>query len=241
LLIFLAGSAPVVFFAVVIFEPGSPERYLPSLPFLVMATAWVLRDLFTARRISQFVVAAFLICTVLTNGYAFAAPRVLGENRASLDRVSELRTHLRPHSQIMLATNQDELQAVLNRSAFGAINRPDPIRVYDVIDPGTVRILEWKRELAERILEVWKAGGDVWVSKRLWSPRPLPAWNWVEGDDPRITWQEVPVLFATLSTDGESGGPDGFARVAQNAGNESLLTALATVRSESTPESSSRD
>ncbi len=88
LLVIGAVSAPVLFFAVVILEPGSPERYLPALPFLVVTSAWALRDFRSGGRVTQFVIAAFLFCVVFNNIYSFAAIRVSAQNAASLTRVS---------------------------------------------------------------------------------------------------------------------------------------------------------
>jgi hypothetical protein len=225
-----AGSVPVLFFAVAIFEPGSPERYLPALPFLVLATAWVLRDLGSSRRPTQILIAAFLVCVVLTNGYSFVAPRVSAQNAGSLARVSDLRTRLNSAGLVMVATNQDALEETMSRLTFDNINRPAPLRVYDIVENGNFRILTWRQDLAAQTLKVWENGGDVWVSKRVWSPRPQPSWNWVEGDDARISWAELPRFFATVDTDAESGGPDGFLRIARNDANLTMLTSLAASR-----------
>ncbi len=221
------GGAPVIFFAVVIFEPGSPERYLPALPFLLVVTAWVLRDFPASRRGTQVFIAAFLLCVVLTNGYSFAAPRIWSENSASVARVADLRTRMTGSSTAMVATNQDALEETLNRMAFDPINRPTPLPLYDIIEPGSLRVASWRQEFAARTLKVWGSGGEVWISKRVWSPRPLPSWNWTEGDDRRISWKDLPQFFATLNTDAESGGPDGFLRLARNETNLAVLQPLA--------------
>jgi hypothetical protein len=227
LLVFAAVSVPVLFFAVVILEPGAPERYLPVLPFLVVSIAWALRDFGSRRRLTQFFVAAFLVCVIFTDGYSFAAPRVSAQNSASLARVSDLRSRLADTGLAMVTTNQDNLDETLNRLAFDDINRPAPLPLYDIIEPANIRVLTWRQDLAARTIKVWANGGDVWVSTRVWSLKPQPSWNWVEGDDPRISWADLPRFFTTLNTDAESGGPDGFLRLARNDANLALLTRLA--------------
>jgi hypothetical protein len=227
LLVFSAGVAPIIFFAVVIFEPGSPERFLPAFPFLVLALAWILRDVVARRRVTQLFIGAFLVGVILTNGYSFAAPRVDAENSAELSRVADLRGRLNGAGMVMVATNQDDLEPTLNRLAFDKINRPTPLLIYDIVEPGNVRVQEWRQQFAARSLEIWRNGGDVWVSKRVWSARPAPSWNWAEGDDPHVSWKELPQFFATLRTDADSGGPDGFLRIAHNESNLALLTPLA--------------
>jgi hypothetical protein len=127
----------------------------------------------------------------------------------------------------VLTTSQDMLEETLNRLAFDKINHPAAFHVYDVVEPGNTRDLVWRQDLAARTLKVWENGGDVWVSKRLWSERPLPSWNWVEGDDPRVTWKDLPRFVATLRTNAESGGSDGFRRLARDQANLALLTPLA--------------
>jgi hypothetical protein len=222
-----AGTLPVIFFAVFVFEPSSAGRYLPFLPFIALGTAWVLRDLQTKRRVTQLAIAAFLILVVLTNGYSFFAPRVSGHNATAHSRVSGLRSRLNGAGLAMVATNRDELEETQSRLVFDNINRPAPLPVYDIIEPGNSRTLMWRQELAARTLKAWAAGGEVWVSRRMGSPLPEPSWNWVEGDDPRVSWKDVPRFFATLNTDTESGGTDGFLRLATNQSNLGVLTPLA--------------
>lgn len=227
LLVFCAGVAPIIFFAVVIFEPSSPERFLPAFPFLLVALAWSLRDVATRRRVTQLFIGGFLVTVILTNGYSFAAPRVDAQNSAQLARVADLRGRLTAAGMAMVTTNQDDLEPTLNRLAFDRINRPTPLLIYDIVEPGNVRVQEWRGQFAAWSLKIWRNGGDVWVSKRVWSARPAPSWNWAEGDDPRISWKELPQFFATLSTDADSGGPDGFRRIAHSEANLALLTPLA--------------
>jgi hypothetical protein len=222
-----AGTFPVLFFAVAILEPGSPERYLPGLPFLIPAIAWALRDFPSSGRITQGVIAAFLVCIVLNDLYSFAAPRVSAQDAGSLARVSGLRTRINRAGLVMVATNQDALEETMNRLAFDNINRPSQMRVYDIVENANSRVLTWRQDFATQTLKVWENGGDVWVSKRVWSPRPQPSWNWTEGDDPRISWADLPRFFATVDTDAESGGPDGFLRIARNDANRTLLAGLA--------------
>ena len=175
LLFFCAGVAPIIFFAVVIFEPSSPERFLPAFPFLVMALAWILRDAAARRRVTQLFIGAFLVVVILTNGYSFAAPRVDAENSAQLARVADLRGRLNAAGMAMVTTNQDDLEPALNRLAFDRINRPTPLLIYDIIVPGNVLVPEWRGQFAARSLKIWRNGGDVWGLETAVerSPRPF--------------------------------------------------------------------
>lgn len=75
-----------------------------------------------------------------------------------------------------------------NRSPFDAINRLNPLPIYDVVEVAAPRVQTWRDEFAARVLQTCSAGGEVWVSKQMWQEWPFPEWNWVEGDDQRISW-----------------------------------------------------
>jgi hypothetical protein len=111
---------------------------------------------------------------------------------------------------VVLVTNQDSLEEFLGRSISGEVNQPQPLRVYDILEPGTVRIQQWREEFSATVLKVWNDGGEVWVTKRAWAPRPLPGWNWVERDNPLEVWEDLYRFMQPLRTQGDSGGTDGF-------------------------------
>ena len=73
----------------------------------------------------------------------------------------------------------------------------------------------------------WRRGGEVWVSKRLWSVNPLPDWDWVEGDDGRVSWKDIPEFFRPLQIAEELGGSDGFFRLTRADSSVSRLSAFA--------------
>ncbi len=223
----LGGIAPVLIFAVFLFEPGQPERYLPGIPFLLLALGWIFRDFPVRRQPVQMLIAALLMAVVLSNGYSFAAPVVAKEDDASWHRIASLRSRISGASVAMTTTNQDRLAEYLSRSIFGAVNKPELFRVYDIVEPGSARMLQWREEFAVRVLSVWKDGGEVWLSRRVWSSKPLPDWNWVEGDDPREIWSDFTAFFAPMQTDADVDGADGFARLARNEANLRLLAPLA--------------
>lgn len=222
-----AGSLPVLFFAIFLFEPSMPERYLPAYPFLLLAVGSAFGDFPRTGSVPRFIMAAVLTSVVFNNVSSFAAPRVTGMDAESWQRVAQLRTRLRGASEAIIVTNQDRLEEYIGRSIFGRINRPDVFRTYDVIEPGSLRMLQWREEFAAEALRIWKNGGEVWLSQRLFSAKPEPDWNWVEGDDPKEIWTDLPKFFGALQTDAALDGKDGFARLARNAANEAFLTPVA--------------
>jgi hypothetical protein len=194
---------------------------------LVLVTGWTVRNFDKPGRTTRVLIAGFLICVVVNNGYSFAATRISSADNKTRVRVAGLRAPLTPGGIAMIVTYQDDLSELINRAPFDNLNRPQPIPLYDVIEPATVRILQWRQQFSAEVFLVWNRGGEVWISKRFWSARPRPDWNWIEGDDRKISWRELPEFFATLQTDADLGGEDGFVRLSKNAGNRELLTPIA--------------
>jgi hypothetical protein len=65
------------------------------------------------------------------------------------------------------------------------------------------------------------------VSARLLSSRPEAVWLWVEGDDRRIRWSDLPALFTRFEYDSRIlEGSDGFVRLARTPSNLERLALL---------------
>jgi hypothetical protein len=165
---------------------------------------------------------------VVSNGYSAAAPRVAREDQVSWSRIAGVRHRITPSGRVVLVTNQDTIEEFLGRSISGEVNRPQPLRVYDVMEPGTVRIQQWREEFSATVLQVWNNGGEVWVTKRAWAPHPQPVWNWVERDDPLEVWEDLYRFMQPLGTNGDLGGSDGFLRLRPGDENLLYLTPFAT-------------
>ncbi len=91
----------------------------------------------------------------------------------------------------------------------------------------SVELYSWQANDANLILQTWKDGHQVWVSKHLLATQPKPDWNWVEGDDVRIHWRDFPAFFSRLQTSAECCGEDGYVLLAQTPENIHLLTSFA--------------
>jgi hypothetical protein len=212
--------------AVLLFEPGSPERYFPAYPFLIMAASQVLRDARASRHAAQIAVAAFLVTMIVTNTYYMYRPRIDQEDLIAKRRVAGLKAAgLRERSLVAILSNQDSIEQLLNRSPADYAGHPS-FRLYGVIEPGTLQVVNWQQAFAREAVEAWSRNADVWVSKWLWEAQPNPDANWVEGDDARIAWREFPSFFRTFETEGESGGAGGFFRLRRGA-NANRLESLA--------------
>jgi hypothetical protein len=232
LVMFLAGVVPIVYFAVFILEPSSPERYLPIYPFVLLGVGWTLRNVNSKLRLSelsavQTVILAFLAVVTLNDLYVFAAPRIWAMNDAPWKRIAQLREHIDPKSEIVLVTNQDIIEEFFSRSIFDRVSRPFPIHLFEIIEPGSDRLLHWREGFAAEAFRVWNNGGEVWMSRRFWSGKPKPEWNWVEKDNPSQVWSDVYSFFQPLQTDLSLDGEDGFSRLAPSEANLRYLKPFA--------------
>ena len=218
-----AGGLPVLLFAAFIFEPTSPERYLPAFPFLVAATAWCLGDATQRARATQISIAGFLACMILTNVYCMNRWRIDAEDMQLLARVAPVRARHNDQSLIGVITIQDALRSAVNRELFTPVNRPIPLRLYEIVAFGTPDLPSWRQKFAASAAAAWDQGGEVWISKRAWQSTPQPDWNWVENEDLRVSWRNIAGFFSGLQTDGDLGGPDGFLRVSSSHANRARL------------------
>lgn len=222
-LLLLAGT-PLFIFAIFLFDAGQIERYLPIYPFIFLALAYVLCSERTPRALKYFLLAYVVVMPVV-NVSAMSKPALERRKKAAEARTHELGPLLKPESRVFTSHMQDEMVSNYINYIF------DPVKYNDqmafVLDPNTPFILHWRQNFSAHALSVWKKSGDVWLSKRLFSARPQPAWNWVEGDDPRVSWTDLPAFFSRFETGNPVGGGDGFVLLLPSPENERLLTAFA--------------
>jgi hypothetical protein len=154
-----------------------------------------------------------------------AKPILDRRQEAVTERVSELHGRIKPHSRVMLVTWQDELVNFSRSFPFNPLNRAGELSVGALVTPGTTIVIEWRREFAAETMKVWNQNGEMWVSKRVINVRPRPEWNWVEGDDRRISWIDFYKFFSQLQLGDTAGGEDGFILVPENEQNRRILEA----------------
>ena len=220
----LAQVVPVFLFALLLFESGMPERYLPLAPavFACFALALSSSDGAWARWL-RVPLLAFAVAVVASDFAAMRVGALAREQGRVLARIDELYPRLTPDSLVAVVHLQDEVSGFYHNFPLHPLNRRGTLRIYSVTEPGSDRNLTWRQDFADKVLTNWERGGDFWLSKRLFTERPLPAWNWAEGDDPRILWAHLRPFFSQLETTTEAGGDDGFALLARTPRNEELL------------------
>jgi hypothetical protein len=215
------NAAPVILFAIS-FDGGAVERYLPLYPAMFLALTVCLSD---ARSIAflNYVACAFIAAVILTDATALAKPVLDRRQEATAARMSEVVQRLKPESRIITATWQDELINFSRSYPFHPLNRAGNLRIGALVTPGTTLAAEWREGFAAETLATWEHGGEVWVSKRVLSPRPRPEWNWTEGDEKRVSWPDFHAFFSQMEMDESAGGDDGFVLISQSSKNQEYL------------------
>jgi hypothetical protein len=223
------ACAPVFVFALFIFEGGMPERYLPLFPFVFVGLARALdAEGDDGARASapffKYVVFCFAVVIVVSNVRAMSKQTLRRNQDAVAARLADLPARLKPHSLIATVHLQDELSEFYFSYPFNPINGRGQLEVYNVLEPGAARIATWRTDFAQKVQTTWAAGGDVWLSRRFLAARPLPEWNWVEGDERRVTWGDLPNFFSRFDAGDSVGGEDGFVLLARTPRNEALIS-----------------
>jgi hypothetical protein len=218
----IAATLPIFIFAIFIFEAGASDRYLPLYPFAFLALGCVLGSRET-RPASKAVVLAALLLMLAVNVNATRIAAVERQKALAMARIGDLIPQL-GHNSLLLAVNeQDSLAEFRLNFPLDPLNLSGTLRTYDVLEINTERLASWRRDLARRVLNKWEKGGAVWIPVRFVSPRPKPEWNWVEGDDPRIKWRDLPLFFSRLDREPAVGGEDGFAKLEDDSKNREIL------------------
>jgi hypothetical protein len=217
----LLNAAPVLVFAVS-FDGGAVERYLPMYPAMFFALGVCLAEAPSIGFV-KYVAYAFIAAVVVTDAAGLAKPVLERRQKATAERVSEVVRRLKPGSRVIAVTWQDELVNFWRSYPFHPLNRANSLRIGALVTPGTTLAGEWREGFAEEALATWRRGGDVWLSKRVLSPRPRREWNWAEGDEKRVSWVDVYGFFSNVEKGEAAGGDDGFVLIPPTVRNQEYL------------------
>jgi 4-amino-4-deoxy-L-arabinose transferase-like glycosyltransferase len=221
----VAGCAPVIVFAI-FFEGGAIERYLPLYPYLLLGIGFLLASP-RAWRPLKYLALVFVAVLLVSNAQALSKSVLNREQEKQAARLEGVLQQLKPESIVYLPNWQDDLVNFGRSFPFHPVNRQPNLRLDALVTPGIAQAALWREGFAKRAEEVWSAGGDVWVSRRVLSERPLAEWNWVEGDEPSVSWADFKRFFSQLKMSEAVGGEDGFMMLVRDEGNASVLRPLA--------------
>lgn len=213
---FLICSIPVLAFGV-LFDGGAVERYLPLFPAAFLLTA-IVKERCVSKPL-HFFLAAGLSVFVVINLFSLSLPKTNERIRSLEQRTSSIDTHVAPGDVVFLLNWNDEL-VNFNRSFPFHPHNLGGNRVYHVIaTPGVRSSSLWHRDFAERTKDAWEKGHKVWISTRALAETPEANWNWVEGDDPRLSWTDFYHFFGELETGPAFGGQDGWVLIPASSRN----------------------
>jgi hypothetical protein len=210
-----------------LFEPSSPERFLPVLPFLILtiAAAWGAQGKWA--HLLRGVICVFALILPIWNWPSFAGSLSVKDQHA-LRQLEDFRRSAEPDDVLVSVIMQEPVQQVIN-DLFSPANRPGRIRTISMINPADAHALYWRERLAQLVLQNWEHGRDVWIMKNAFAARPNPECLWVEGDNPAIRWTDIASFLKTLEFDRATSLPDGFARISRSGSNQAVLTKLAAL------------
>jgi len=219
---FIAALIPMLFFAVALFEPSSVERFLPLFGILTVGFAIAARD-FSIREHWQKLLIGCAVVTMAVNVYAFTGEQDPVSSPVA-KRIALIHDKLRPHSRVVLLSTLDDIGTFVSEYPFHEFVRRNRLPVYHLMEPGIQVGSGTFPEFARTATETWNQGGEVWVSRRLLASRPLPEWNWVEGDNPALRWADISSYFQKFEIADSIGDQDGFVRLSDSLANRGIVS-----------------
>jgi hypothetical protein len=218
----LCSWIPLIVFAVALFESGAPERYCPAFALLFPALAYAARSI-SWRSAAHWVLVLFFAAMVAVN-LSYTSPVAWSaRDRATLHRLEAYHRVWQPASLLVLLSPSDPIWRFHRVYPFHPLSRI-PFRFADAFEPANVHTPLFRQDFARQALATWQDGGEVWISRRAMAERPQPEWEWVEGDS-GARWQDLSAYYRQFATDAETGGEDGFLRVAASPENRLRVSA----------------
>ena len=217
------GMMPTMALALLL-EGGAVDRYLPIYPFVFLSLAYSLSNTRSLRWLNV-VAMIFFVAAAITNVSVLATPVLNRQQETAAARVRDLQPRLNEETLLLAANLRDDLVNFNRSFPLHPINldREHPLRVGSIITPGAENVSRWRKEFASAALTAWKNGAEVWLSRRVLSPRPHSEWGWVESDDPRVSWTDVYTFFSQFEMGQSLGGEDGFVLLLRSSKNEQIL------------------
>jgi hypothetical protein len=108
-------------------------------------------------------------------------------------------------------------------------NRPfhelnlEGLKIHSLMAPGTPEAAHWRESVSRRILQAWGDGERVLISSHLMAPKPDASWNWVEGDDKRVSWRDFHQFFGMLEITPATSGQGEFRELLPTPRNRNVL------------------
>ncbi len=207
----LAGL-PLLLFAVLLFEPSSPERFMPALPFLLLALAAGWTSPAPLAKWLRAIIWVFIVALPVMNWPSFAGS-FSEESRRTHARLDDIRKVAGPEDVLVTVNLQDPVIQLIGQNLFDPANRPMPFRSRWLVNVAGEKVALWRQDFATAVLQNWRENREVWVTKDALAGSPQENSSWVEGDNPVLHWKDIESFFNTLEWDEKTSRPDGFVRL----------------------------
>ncbi len=206
-------------------DGAAVERYFPLYPSLFLTLAFLLSQP-QVMKWAKALVLIFFGVIVITNYRALSTTQLNAKQENAIARVQAALATRNAATIFFTVNQQDELVNFSRSFPFHPLNQTGGLGVRPLLFLNTRQIDVWQKEFALGALESWAGGGEVWMAQRALATRPLGEWNWVEGDDRRVSWQAVHDLISQFEVKASTGDEDSFALLLRTPKNESLLKHL---------------
>lgn len=224
IVLFLLSAVPLVIFALFLFDSGTIDRYLPLYPVLFLLFAISLNPAW--RLWARVIVLIFTATVIISSVGAMSRWTLERKQEAVAARIRDLQPLLKTKSRVITINHLDEIYEFNVNFPFHPINRTGHLETDLLVDVMTTQVLRWRPTFAAKTLALWEEGGDVWLTRRVLSPRPASDWAWVEGDDPRVSWSDIHNFFLQVEMERPIGGDDGFMLVSPSQKNKEFLNGV---------------
>jgi len=221
LLLLSVAALPVIVFAMY-WHGGDVERYLALLPFVSLAVAMALTGK-AWHPLFRWILLGFSVFIIVTNCISLSNYIAAKEREKMANRIRPLVNRVKPDSTVFTANWQDALINFNRSFPLDDVNLASNIHLNAIIIPGDPGVAHWRETFSSIVTQTWLCGGEVWLSKRLLSPRPEAEWNWVEGDDARVGWRDLADYFTSMDFGETVGDYDGFVLLVETERNKKSL------------------
>jgi hypothetical protein len=230
LAVLVIAAAPMLMFAIFLFEPSSPERFLPVLPFLLLtlAASWKPQGSGETKipggKWAPWVGGALLAALIPINARAFIGSGTQ-QDRLAIAQLRDFSQAAAPGDLLVSVLIREPVNVLIEQQPFNPVRRGLDVATYQVF--GTVgQWASWRTDLARHVLAQWESHKDAWITKWAMRDRPPAPMGWVEGDDPTVRWREIPEFFEQFDFDRSTPLPDGFERMARSERNREIVESL---------------
>jgi hypothetical protein len=137
-------------------------------------------------------------------------------------------TSLASNSRLFVVNGNDILMRLSYNDPLNPLHR-QPLASIGLIMPSLgPEVPYWREIFSCAVLAAWNNRGEAWVTTRVLADQPIREWGWVEGDDKRVSWNDIHQLFMGFDHSRERGGRDGFFSI-QNSP-ETVRSLLSNIR-----------